>query len=194
MQHRAQIDNGASDCFWSVNISQQLSQWGASLRIATQLDLLVWIGALIQWVRGGGTIEVVEGSPCGKSAWCGAAYFCAAVEVPDLESRRTILCFFSTNVLQPSLTTTFSAAQMANYVLCITLCGWIFFHLVIDCFLVHPPPPALPPNLHFPIVSPVDLNCWCLCLLQDENDNPPEFSKLSYIVKIPENVIAGESL
>lgn len=32
------------------------------------------------------------------------------------------------------------------------------------------------------------------CLLQDENDNPPEFSKSSYIVKIPENIIAGESL
>lgn len=28
--------------------------------------------------------------------------------------------------------------------------------------------------------------------LQDENDNPPEFSKPSYIVKIPENLNAGE--
>lgn len=36
--------------------------------------------------------------------------------------------------------------------------------------------------------------CGFLYLLQDENDNPPEFSKSSYIVKIPENIIAGESL
>lgn len=36
--------------------------------------------------------------------------------------------------------------------------------------------------------------CWCLYLLQDENDNPPEFSTPSYVIKIPENIIAGKSI
>lgn len=42
--------------------------------------------------------------------------------------------------------------------------------------------------------------CFVFCMnynyyfdSQDENDNPPEFSKPSYIVKIPENINAGKS-
>ncbi|TNN35520.1 Cadherin-23 [Liparis tanakae] len=38
------------------------------------------------------------------------------------------------------------------------------------------------------------LNSTVPVTVEDENDNPPEFSRQSYIVKIPENIIAGESV
>ncbi|KAF3842337.1 hypothetical protein F7725_024288 [Dissostichus mawsoni] len=38
------------------------------------------------------------------------------------------------------------------------------------------------------------LNSTVPVTVEDENDNPPEFSKPSYIVKIPENIIAGATV
>lgn len=162
--------------------------------------MLVWIGALIQWVRGGGTMEAAWESPRGKSMWKeSAAYFYTAVEALDFESRRKILYLFVTCLLPLYIHSSTATIVITSSQLCT-----FFYHVVrLKCFFVRWRTAFKLPFFFsllllicvFHIVSPTDLRCcWCLCLLQDENDNPPEFSKLSYIVKIPENVIAGESL
>lgn len=79
----------------------------------------------------------------------------------------------------------------------VLLTDWLLFSLILaqTCNDAFKPFPGFQAFCVVPLFFHTDLGFWgYLYLLQDENDNPPEFSKSSYIVKIPENINAGEYL
>lgn len=74
---------------------------------------------------------------------------------------------------------------------------WLALPLILvqTCSDVFQHVPVFPPFCVVLLFFQADLGfCGYFYLFQDENDNPPKFSKSSYIVKIPENINAGEYL
>lgn len=74
---------------------------------------------------------------------------------------------------------------------------WLALSLILvqTCNDVFQHVPFFPPFCVVLLFFQADLGfCGYLYLFQDENDNPPKFSKSSYIVKIPENINAGKFL
>lgn len=104
-------------------------------------------------------------------------------------------CFFQT-VLHPSALPS-RCTLMERIFRRVLPSDWLALPLILvqTCSDVFQYIPVFPSFCVVLLFFQADLGfCGYFYLFQDENDNPPKFSKSSYIVKIPENINAGENL